>query len=56
MDEVLYAEDVVFAEYALDDSVVRNGNALLVHFAVTTLVDELANRLEIWFPARVDIL
>ena len=53
MDEVLHTEEVVFAKGGFDDTVIRNRNALLVHFAIATLVNELSNRLEIWFPRRL---
>jgi hypothetical protein len=41
VDEVLNTEDVVLAERLLDDSVVREGDALLVDLAVPALVDQL---------------
>lgn len=45
--EVLHGEDVVLAERCLNDTVVREGNTLLVDLAVTTLVDELTNGLQV---------
>ena len=47
VDEVLDADDTVLTKNLLDDGVVRDGDALLVDLAVATLVDELADRLEV---------
>ena len=47
MHEVLNAEDVVLAEVLLDDLVVGEGDALLVDLAVSALVDQLADGLEV---------
>ena len=47
MDQVLNAEDVVLAEALLDDLVVGEGDALLVDLAVSALVDQLTDRLEV---------
>ena len=47
MHEILNRENVVLAESLLNDGVVREGNTLLVDFAVATLVDELTNRLQV---------
>ena len=47
MDEILNTEDVVLSEALLDDLVVGERNALLVDFAVATLVDELTDGLQV---------
>ena len=49
MDEVLYRENAEFAERLLNHSVVGQRNALLVDFAIAALVDQLADRLQVWF-------
>ena len=48
MNEIFYGEDVIFAEYLLDDGIVGQRNALLVDFAVTALVDKFTDRLDVW--------
>jgi len=48
VDEVLHADNAVLAEVILDQLVIGEGNALLVDLAVSALVDELANRLQVW--------
>jgi hypothetical protein len=47
VDEVLNANNTVLAQRLLDDGVIGETNALLVHFAEAALVDELAHRLEV---------
>lgn len=47
VDQVLHADDPVLAEGLLDDLVVGQGDALAVNLPVATLVDELADRLEV---------
>jgi hypothetical protein len=47
VDEILHADDAVLAEVLLDDGVVGEGNALLVDLAVSTLVDELLDGLQV---------
>lgn len=47
MDKILHADDAVLAEVLLDDGVVRERDALLVDLAISTLVDELSDGLEI---------
>jgi hypothetical protein len=47
VDEVLHADDAVLAKVLLDDGVVGEGNALLVDLAVSALVDELLDGLEV---------
>ena len=47
VDEIFHAHDAVLTQARLDQSVVGQGNALLVDLAVATLVDELSHRLEI---------
>lgn len=43
MHKILNAKDVVLAKGLLNDTVVRKRHALLVDFAVSALVDELAD-------------
>jgi hypothetical protein len=47
VDQVLHADNAILAEVLLDDGVVGESNALLVDLSVSTLVDELANGLEV---------
>jgi len=47
VDQVLHADNAVLAEVLLDDGVVGKSNALLVDLSVSTLVDELADGLEV---------
>jgi hypothetical protein len=47
MDEILHADNAVLSEIGLNESVVSEGNALLVNLAITTLVDELSDGLEV---------
>lgn len=47
VDEILNADDALLAERLLNDAVVGEGDALLVHLAVPALVDELLHRLEV---------
>jgi len=47
VDEVLHADDAVLAEVLLNDGVVGEGDALAVNLAVSTLVDELLDALEV---------
>lgn len=49
MYEILDGEDIVLAERLLDDRVAAQGNACLIDFAVTALVDQLADSLEVRF-------
>lgn len=49
--EVLDAEDVELAERALDDAVVGERHARLVHLAVAALVDQLAHGLQVGLAA-----
>lgn len=46
MDQILHAHDPEFAQILLDDLVVRQGDTLLVDFAVAALVDEFAHGFE----------
>jgi len=47
VDQIFHTDDTVFAEVLLDEGVVSQGNALLVDLSVTTLVDELADGLQV---------
>ena len=48
----LNANNAVFAEGTLDDGVVRQREALLVHLAKATLVHELTNSLQVGLCAK----
>lgn len=50
VDQVLHAHDAVLAQVRLDQLVVREGDALLVDFAVAALVDQVAHRFERGVP------
>lgn len=47
VDKILNADNAVLAKVLLDDLVVGEGEALAVDLAVTTLVDELTDSLEV---------
>lgn len=47
VDQVLHTDNAVLAEVFLDDLVVGEGNTLLVDLAVTALVEELADGLQV---------
>ncbi len=47
VDEVLHADDSIFAQRALDDGVLREWDTAAVDFAKPSLVDELTNALEV---------
>ena len=52
VDQVLNANDAVLAQVLLDDGVVGEGNALLVDLAVSALVDELLDALQVGVTVR----
>ena len=45
VDQVLHADNVMLAQGRLDDRVVSQGDALLVDFAITALVDQVTDGL-----------
>ena len=47
VDQILHADDAVLAEARLDDGIIGEGNALLLDLSVSTLVDELADGLQV---------
>lgn len=47
MHQILNTKDVILAKRLLNDTVVGERNALLVDLAVSTLVDQLTDRLEV---------
>lgn len=47
VDQILHADNAVLSEVGLNESVVSESNALLVNLAITTLVDELSDGLEV---------
>ncbi len=47
MDQILHAHNAIFAKAALDERVVGKCNALLLDLSITTLVDELADGLQV---------
>ena len=47
VDQVFHADDAVLAKVVLDQLVVSESNTFLVDLAVSTLVDELTDRLEV---------
>lgn len=47
VNQVLHADDAVLAEVLLDEGVVGQGDALLVDLAISTLVDQLLDGLEV---------
>lgn len=52
VNEILHADDAVLAEALFNDGVVGQGNALLVDLAVSALVDELLDALEVGVTIR----
>lgn len=55
MDQVLNAENVVFAKVLLDDLVVGEGNTLLVDLAVSALVDQFTDGLEVGLTSEASL-
>lgn len=47
VDQVLHAHDAILAQVVLDELVVGKSNSLLVDLAITALVDELSDGLEV---------
>jgi len=47
VDQILHADKAILAEVVLDQLVVGQGNALLVDLAISTLVDEFADGLQV---------
>jgi hypothetical protein len=45
--KILHAEDVMLSKCSLDDGIIRERNALLVDLAIPSLINQLANRLEV---------
>jgi hypothetical protein len=54
VDKIFHREDVVFAKGLFNDSIVGERDPLLVDLAVSTLVDKLANGLQIGLPSCAD--
>lgn len=52
MNEIFNAEDVVFAESVLNDAVVGERDTLLVDLAISALVDQLTDGLQVGFTKR----
>ena len=48
MDQILHADDPEFTQLLFDDLVVCEGDALLVDFAVSALVNQVADGLDAW--------
>lgn len=53
VNEIFYGEDVIFAEGLLDNGIVGQGNTLFVDLAVTALVKEFADRLDVWLAKKI---
>jgi len=47
MNQILHTDDAVFAQIVLDQLVVGKSHALLVNLAIASLVDELADTLQV---------
>jgi len=47
MNNILHAEDVIFAKRLLDGGIVGKRNTLLVELAISALIDQLADRLKV---------
>ena len=47
VDQILHTHDAVLAQVVLDELVVGESNALLIDLAISTLVDELSDSLEV---------
>ena len=48
MHEIFDRQDVILAERVLNDRVIGQRDTLAVDFAVATLVDQLADGLQVW--------
>ena len=56
MHEILNGQDIILAQRILDDRVIGQRKTLTIDFAVTTLVDQLANGLQVWFSNVISSL
>jgi len=52
VDKIFHADDTNRSKHALNDGVIRQSNALLIHFAESTLVHKLADRLHVGVTVR----
>ena len=50
VNQILHADDAVFAERSSNLCAICHGNSLLVGFAITTLVDQVIYQLQVWVP------
>jgi hypothetical protein len=50
VDQVFHTDDAELAQGVLDQLVVSEGDALLVDLAISALVDEFTDGLEVWVP------
>ena len=48
VDQILHADDAIFAKVVFDQLIVCKRNALLIDLAISAFVDELAHGLERW--------
>lgn len=55
MHKIFHAKDVVLSEIFFDDGIGREGNALLVNFSVSALVDQFADGLEIGLADKNEV-
>ena len=56
MNQILCANDTLFSQLLFNDGVICDGNTLFVHFAETTLVDQLTDTLQVWVPTKKKVL
>jgi hypothetical protein len=50
VDQILHADNSILSKVGLNEGVVSESNALFVNLAITALVDELPNGLEVGIP------
>lgn len=48
MDHIFHADDAKFSKAFPNQGIISQSNALLVDLAITTLVDQLMHRLQVW--------
>ena len=47
VDQIFHAHNAIFSKIGLNESIVSESNTLLINLAISTLVDELSDRLEV---------
>ena len=56
MHEILDGQDVILAKSILDDGIIGQRDTLTIDFAVATLVDQLADCLQVWLSGVIEFV